>query len=112
MFDSGSVWNKSILNEEPTIVQNKFNARNDFVALSDSYPMFIEPTITRVPSWFSGYIWLDTKKLCYKTWKNSLETWKIPPEKKQAYYKNSHKKLHIKTNVYNLQIGYVFNNNE
>ena len=26
-----------------------------------SYPMFIEPTITRVPSGFSGYIWLDTK---------------------------------------------------
>ena len=23
--------------------------------------MFIEPTITRVPSGFSGYIWLDTK---------------------------------------------------
>ena len=26
-----------------------------------SYPMFIEPTIARVPSGFSGYIWLDTK---------------------------------------------------
>ena len=26
-----------------------------------SYPMFIEPTITWVPSGFSGYIWLDTK---------------------------------------------------
>ena len=26
-----------------------------------SYPMFIEPTITWVPSVFSGYIWLDTK---------------------------------------------------
>ena len=26
-----------------------------------SYPMFIEPTITYVPSEFSGYIWLDTK---------------------------------------------------
>ena len=25
------------------------------------YPMFIEPTITWVPSGFSGYIWLDTK---------------------------------------------------
>ena len=23
--------------------------------------MFIEPMITRVPSGFSGYIWLDTK---------------------------------------------------
>ena len=23
--------------------------------------MFIEPTITWVPSWFFGYIWLDTK---------------------------------------------------
>ena len=26
-----------------------------------SYPVFIEPMITRVPSGFSGYIWLDTK---------------------------------------------------
>ena len=34
------------------------------LAVSDTYPMFIEPTITqitRVPSGFSGYIWLDTK---------------------------------------------------
>ena len=30
-------------------------------AVSDIYPMFIEPTITWVPSGFSGYIWLDTK---------------------------------------------------
>ena len=28
--------------------------------------MFIEPTITRVPLGFSGYIWLDTK-LCFKS---------------------------------------------
>ena len=26
-----------------------------------SYPMFIEPLITRVSSGFSGYTWLDTK---------------------------------------------------
>ena len=26
-----------------------------------SYPMFIEPTITWVPSGFSEYVWLDTK---------------------------------------------------
>ena len=26
-----------------------------------SYPMFIDPTITWVPSGFPGYIWLDTK---------------------------------------------------
>ena len=31
-----------------------------FLAVSDIYPMFIEPTITWVPSGFSGYIWLDT----------------------------------------------------
>ena len=31
------------------------------LAVSDIYPMFIEPTITWVPSGFSGYIWLDTK---------------------------------------------------
>ena len=30
-------------------------------AVSDIYPMFIEPTITWVPSGFSGYMWLDTK---------------------------------------------------
>ena len=32
-----------------------------FLAVSDIYPMFIERTITWVPSGFSGYIWLDTK---------------------------------------------------
>ena len=32
-----------------------------FLAVSDIYPMFIEPTITWVISGFSGYIWLDTK---------------------------------------------------
>ena len=32
-----------------------------FLAVSDIYPMFIEPTITWVPSGFPGYIWLDTK---------------------------------------------------
>ena len=29
--------------------------------MSDTYPIFIEPTIAWVPSGFSGYIWLDTK---------------------------------------------------
>ena len=29
--------------------------------------MFIEPTITRVPSGFSGYIWLDTKIVLKKS---------------------------------------------
>ena len=37
-----------------------------FLVVSDSYPMFIEPTITWVPSGFSGYIWLDTKILLTK----------------------------------------------
>ena len=32
-----------------------------FLAVSDIYPIYIEPTITWVPSGFSGYIWLDTK---------------------------------------------------
>ena len=32
-----------------------------FLAVTDINPMFIEPTITWVPSGFSGYIWLDTK---------------------------------------------------
>ena len=31
------------------------------MAVSDIYPMFIEPTITWVPSGFTGDIWLDTK---------------------------------------------------
>ena len=35
--------------------------RSFVVQASDIYPMFIEPTITWVPSGFSGYIWLDTK---------------------------------------------------
>ena len=30
--------------------------------------MFIEPTITWVPSGFSGYIWLDTKIVLKKHW--------------------------------------------
>ena len=30
------------------------------------YPMFNEPKITWVPSGFSGYIWLDTKKIVLK----------------------------------------------
>ena len=29
--------------------------------MSDPYPMFKEPTITWVPSGFSGYIWLHMK---------------------------------------------------
>ena len=33
----------------------------DFLAVSDIYLMFIEPTITWVSSGFFGYIWLDTK---------------------------------------------------
>ena len=31
-----------------------------------SYPIFIEPTITLVPSGFFGYIWLDTKTVLKK----------------------------------------------
>ena len=38
-----------------------------FLAVSDIYPMFIEPTITWVPSGFSGYIWLDTEIVFKKT---------------------------------------------
>ena len=34
---------------------------SSILAVLDIYPMFIEPTITWVPSGFSGYIWLDTK---------------------------------------------------
>ena len=36
--------------------------------------MFIEPTITWVPSGFSGYIWLDTK-IVLKKEKNLVITW-------------------------------------
>ena len=31
------------------------------LAVLDTYPRFIEPTITQVPSGFSRYIWLNTK---------------------------------------------------
>ena len=37
-----------------------------------SYPMFIEPTITWVPSGFSGYIWLGTRIVLKKRSWNSL----------------------------------------
>ena len=43
-----------------------------FLAVSDIFPMFIEPTITWVPSGFSGYIWLDTK-IVLKKKKKKLE---------------------------------------
>ena len=40
--------------------------------------MFIEPTITWVPSGFSGYIWLDTKIVLKKTKKHWIgQTWFI-----------------------------------
>ena len=42
----------------------------------DIYPMFTEPTITWVPSGFSGYIWLDTKiVLKKKNEKKKYEQW-------------------------------------
>ena len=34
--------------------------------------MFIEPTITWVPSGFSGYIWLDTKIVLKKKKKGNI----------------------------------------
>ena len=45
-----------------------------FLAVSDIYPMFIQPTITWVPSGFSGYIWLDTKIVLKK---KKTENYKI-----------------------------------
>ena len=39
--------------------RNRLSVR--FLVVSDIYSMFIEPTITWVPSRFTGYIWLDTK---------------------------------------------------
>ena len=46
--------------------------------------MFIEPTITWVPLWFSGYIlWLDTKIVFEKNKneKNFTQTWWADPGK-------------------------------
>ena len=40
---------------------NVFNYVRHCGLVSDIYPIFIEPTITWVPSGFSGYLWLDTK---------------------------------------------------
>ena len=57
--------------------------------------MFIEPKITRVPSWVH-MTWY--KKIVLQNMEECLERYL---QRKQAYYKNSHKKLHIKTNVYN-----------
>ena len=46
--------------------------------MPDIYPMFIEPTITWVPSGFSGYIWLDTK-VVFKKIRRSNQTSSILP---------------------------------
>ena len=54
--DGPSLWSSGIGSR---LGRNRLLVR--FLAMSDIYPMFIEPTITRVPSGFSGYIWLDTK---------------------------------------------------
>ena len=47
--------------------------------MSDIYhPMFIKPTITRVPSGFSGYIWHDTKMVLnffLKLFENRKSNW-------------------------------------
>ena len=44
--------------------RNRLRVR--FLAVSDIYPMFIEPTITWVPLGFTGYTWLDTKIMLKK----------------------------------------------
>ena len=54
-----------------------------FLAVSDIYPMFIEFTITWVPSGFSGYIWLDTKIV----FKKNQST--FPPEHQTTYWRTS-----------------------
>ena len=51
-----SLWPSGI---DSRLGRNRLGVR--FLAVSDIYPMFIEPTITWVLSGFSGYIWLDTK---------------------------------------------------
>ena len=54
------------------------------LAVSDTYPMFVEPTITWVPSGFSGYIWLDTNKNGVKN-KNKIIILGSYRENNQAY---------------------------
>ena len=66
----------------PSLVWKKVDIFKRFLAVSDIYPMFIEPTITWVSSGFSGYIWLDTKilfkkKMMMMTMMNHL-FWKCP----------------------------------
>ena len=51
-----SLWPSGI---DSRLGRNRLGVR--LLAVSDIYSMFIEPTITWVPSGFSGYIWLDTK---------------------------------------------------
>ena len=56
-----------------------------FLAVSDIYPMFIEPTITWVSSGFSGHIWLDTKivlkKESYRAKLLVFQRWSKIPER-------------------------------
>ena len=61
MFNCPSLWPSGI---GFRLGRNRLWVR--FLAVSDIYPMFIEPTITWVPSGFSGYIWLDTKVVLKK----------------------------------------------
>ena len=56
--------------------QNRLWVR--FLAVSDIYPMFIEPTITWVPSVFSGYIWLDPRIVLKKKYLVSKDFTKRP----------------------------------
>ena len=43
-----------------------------------SYPMFLEPTITQVPSGFYGYAWLDTKILFKKNSRKYVPRQNVP----------------------------------
>ena len=52
-----ALWNRHALGTEQVVSSSPGS-------VGYYYPMFIQPTITRVPSGFSGYIWLDANKLC------------------------------------------------
>ena len=69
-FDhSPSLWPSGI---DSRLGRNRLWVR--FLAVSDIYPMFIEPTITWILSGFSGYIWLDTKIVLKKMCLDKIST--------------------------------------
>ena len=79
---SVTVWKKSktsqlLINLSVTVAYSGIGSRLGrnrlwvrFLAVSDIYPIFIEPTITWVPLGYSGYIWIDSNIVFEKSFRN------------------------------------------